>query len=87
MMKSLISALGLAAALAIAVPSLEASAATTTAAPATSGANTQTTSTQATSAAKPMKKMASAGKKVCHSTKTHKCPVHHHARKAMKKTA
>ncbi|WP_137935292.1 hypothetical protein [Mesorhizobium comanense] len=75
MKKSLLSALGLAVALAFSMPVLGNAAATTTAAPAAA-----TTTAAAPAAAKPV-----AAKKACKVTKKHKCPVKKH--KAAKKTA
>ncbi|MDX8512560.1 hypothetical protein [Mesorhizobium captivum] len=76
MKKSLLSALGLAVALAFSMPVLGNAAATTTTAPA------------ATAPAKATPKKVAA-KKVCKVTKTHKCPMKHkkHAAKAAAKTA
>jgi uncharacterized protein YcfJ len=68
MKKSLLSALGLAIALAFSMPAVGNAAAMTTAAPAAS--------TTATAPAKTAPKKVAA-KKVCKVTKTHKCPVKH----------
>ena len=76
MKKSLLSALGLAIALAFSMPALGNAAATTTAAP--------TTSTTTTTAA-PMKAAPKKAKRACKVTKTHKCPVKHTAKKAAPK--
>jgi hypothetical protein len=79
MKKSLLSALGLAVALAFSMPALGNAAATTTAA-----APAATTAAPAKAAPKKVvaKKPA---KKVCKVTKTHKCPVKHkkHAKKTV----
>lgn len=83
MKKSLLSALGLAVALAFSMPVLGNAAATKTTAPAAS-TDTAMTPAATTAAAKPHKKDMTA-KKVCRSTKTHKCPVKH--RKHAAKTA
>ena len=78
MKKSLLSALGLAVALAFSMPALGNAAATTTAAPAAT--------TAAPAKAAPKKVVAKKpAKKVCKVTKTHKCPVKH--KKHAKKTA
>ncbi|RTM04491.1 MAG: hypothetical protein EKK31_17065 [Hyphomicrobiales bacterium] len=69
MKKSLLSALGLAVALAFSMPALGNAAATTTAAPAAT-----TTAPAATAPAKAAPKKA-ATKKACKPTKKHKCPV------------
>ncbi|RWA69642.1 hypothetical protein EN836_28315 [Mesorhizobium sp. M1C.F.Ca.ET.193.01.1.1] len=75
MKKSLLSALGLAVAVAFSMPTLGNAAATTTAAPAAS--------TTAAAPAKTAPKKVST-KKACKVTKHHKCPVKHkkHAAKA-----
>ncbi|MDX8480654.1 hypothetical protein RFN28_19605 [Mesorhizobium sp. VK24D] len=74
MKKSLLSALGLAVALAFSMPVLGNAAATTTAAPA------------ATAPAKAAPKKV-AKKKVCKPTKKHKCPVKHHKKHTAKAAA
>jgi len=75
MLKSVISALSLATALAIAAPAFAGTAAT----------NTGTDQTQPTQTAPAAMKKAPA---VCHASKTHKCPaVHHHHKKKMMKKA
>ncbi|WP_192254384.1 hypothetical protein [Mesorhizobium silamurunense] len=70
MKKSLLSALGLAVALAFSMPALGNAAATKTTAPAASTDTTMAAAPATTTARKPHKK-------VCKVTKTHKCPVRH----------
>ncbi len=79
MKKSLLSALGLAVALAFSMPALGNAAATTTAAPAA------TAPAAAPAKAAPMKVAAKKTTKACKVTKTHKCPVKKH--KVAKKPA
>ena len=80
MNKSLLSALGLAVALAFSMPVLGNAAATTTAAPA-AAATTPAPATVAPATAAPKKV---AVKKVCKVTKKHKCPVKHKKHTAKK---
>ena len=82
MNKSLLSALGLAVALAFSMPALGNAAATTTAAPA---ASTTTAPAAAPAKAAPKKVTAKKTVKACKVTKTHKCPVKK-APKAAKKS-
>ena len=83
MNKSLLSALGLAVALAFSMPALGNAAATTTAAPAAT--TTTTAPAAAPTTAAPKKVAAKKVVKVCKVTKTHKCPVNKAPKKAPKK--
>ncbi|RWD94877.1 hypothetical protein, partial [Mesorhizobium sp.] len=82
----LLSALGLAVALAFSMPVLANAAATKTTAPA---ASTDTTMTPATTTAKKPHQKEVANRKICKPTKTHKCPVTHrtHRKHAAKPAA